>query len=244
MLRIAICDDLPKDLAVMATYTNEYLEFHRLNAEVKQFCHPDRLLTAIETERFHIYILDIVMPMINGIEIGKQVRLLDREAQIIYASTEPGFALQSFSANPINYLLKPIDKQKLFDTLTLSVSKPYIGEETSVTIKTKKGLRTLLVSEISYCEYSHRTVKYFLISGEQVETCTLSCRFSEHISPLLQSGYFLQPHVSFAVNLKRVERLDKEEFLLRRDIRVPVSKKLYTTVRDAYLDFRLRKEGE
>ncbi len=243
MLRIAICDDLPKDLDVISAYTNEYLESHRLIAEVKQFGHPDRLLTASETERFHIYILDIVMPMINGIDIGKQIRQLDREAQIIYVSTEPGFALQSFTANPINYLLKPIDKQKLFDTLTLSVTKANMGEETCITIKTKIGLRTLLVSEISYCEYSHRTVKYFLVSGEQVETCTLSCRFSEHIAPLLESGYFLQPHVSFAVNLKRVERLDKEEFLLRRNFRVPVSKKLYTTVRDAYLDFRFGREG-
>lgn len=244
MLRIAICDDLPKDLAVIAGYATEYLESHQLNAEVKQFSHPDKLLTASEAERFHIYILDIVMPMINGIEIGRELRLLDREAQIIYASTEPGFALQSFAANPINYLLKPIDKQQLFDTLALSITKSNITEEVSITFKTKKGLRTLRVSEISYCEYSHRTVKYQLVSGEQVETCTLSGRFSEHIAPLLQSGYFLQPHVSFAVNLNRVEKLDKEEFILRGAVRVPVSKKLYTAVRDGYLNFRLGGEAE
>jgi len=42
------------------------------------------------------------------------------EAQIIYATTEPQFALQAYAAIPINYIIKPIDKQQLFDTLAHS----------------------------------------------------------------------------------------------------------------------------
>ncbi len=244
MHRIAICDDMWDELTLITTYINEYLESRGLSAEVKQFSHPDALLTACETERFHVYILDIVMPMVNGIEVGRNIRRFDREAQIIYATSEPGFALQSFAAQPINYLLKPIDKRLLFDTLTLSISRIDMKEETTVTFKTKEGLRTLRVCEIAFCEYAHRTVRYRLITGEQVETCTLSGRFSERIAPLLQSGYFLQPHVSFAVNLRRVERLGKEEFILRGGESIPISKKLYSNVRDAYLDFRLGREGK
>ena len=79
MLRIAICDDQPRELEVINEYITEYLDTHTLEAELKEFSHPDKLLTATESERFHLYILDIVMPMVNGLELDKEIRRLDRE---------------------------------------------------------------------------------------------------------------------------------------------------------------------
>jgi len=70
-----------------------------------------------------LYILYIVMPMVSGLELGKEIRHLDREAQIFYATTEPQFSLQAYAASPINYLVKPIEKQTPFDTLTLASLK-------------------------------------------------------------------------------------------------------------------------
>ena len=74
MLRIAICDDQPKELDIMGEYIKEYLGIHPWEAEIQEFPHPDKLLTATESERFHLYILDIVMPMVNGLELGKEIR--------------------------------------------------------------------------------------------------------------------------------------------------------------------------
>lgn len=72
---------------------------------MKKFSHPDKLLTTIETESFHLYILDIVMPMVSDIALSKEIRRLDRKAQIIYATTEPQFVLHAYAASPINYLI-------------------------------------------------------------------------------------------------------------------------------------------
>ncbi|NLE25790.1 MAG: response regulator, partial [Clostridiaceae bacterium] len=123
MLRIAVCDDMPEGLQSLVLLINQYLSDNNLDAEVTEFSHSDGLLKAIGAESFHLYILDIVMPMVNGLELGKEIRRLDREAQIIYATTEPQFALQAYMASPLNYLIKPIEKTQLFDTLTLAISK-------------------------------------------------------------------------------------------------------------------------
>ena len=123
MLRIAICDDMPNELQSLVLLTKQYLSVNSLDAEVTEFSHSDGLLKAIEAESFHLYILDIVMPMLNGLELGKEIRRLDREAQIIYATTEPQFALQAYAASPLNYLIKPIEKgvcpKKIADTKCL-----------------------------------------------------------------------------------------------------------------------------
>ena len=241
MLRIAICDDQPKELAIINEHITEYLDTHTLEAEVRSFSHPDQLLTAIESESFHLYILDIVMAMGSGIELGKEIRRLDREAQIIYATTEPQFALQAYAASPINYLVKPVEKQTLFDTLTLAISKADLAEEQTFAVKTADSLRVIKLSEIVCCEYSNHAVLFWLSNGEKVQSRTIRENFTEYTSLILKDRHFLQCHTSFVVNLRRVERFAKDSFTLCDGKMIPIAVKQYAAVRDTYMDYLMAR---
>ncbi len=241
MLQIALCDDQPQELAIICSYLNEYLVAHLLEAEVKQFSHADELLSALETESFHLYILDIVMPMLNGIELGKEIRRHDREAQIIYTTTEPQFALAAYAASPLNYLIKPVDKQLLFDTLALAVSKIDLSDEQSITVKTADTLRVLKLSDILCCEYKSHAVTFTLVNGENVTSRTMRESFSEYIASILKDTHFLQCHTSFVVNMKFVECFAKHGFTLRGGKTVPIAPKQYAAVRDQYMDYLMAK---
>ena len=242
-LRIAVCDDMYDELQSLVSLTNQYLSFNSLVAEVTQFSHPDELLTTIEAENFHLYILDIVMPMVNGLELGKEIRRLDREAQIIYATTEPQFALQAYAASPINYLVKPIEKQTLFDTLTLAISKADLAEEQAFAVKTADSLRVIKLSDIACCEYRNHAVIFSLIDGEEVLSRTIRESFSEYTSAILKNKHFLQCHTSYVVNMRRVERFARDSFTLYGYKVVPIASKQYPAVRDAYMDFLMGKGG-
>lgn len=241
MLRIAICDDQPRELGIINAYTTEYLNTHTLEAEVSSFSHPDPLLTAIELGSFQLYILDIVMPMVSGIELGKEIRRLDREAQIIYATTEPQFALQAYAANPINYLVKPIEKQTLFDTLALAISKADLVEEQTFTVKTADGLRIMKLADISFCEYRSHTVVFSLKNEEEIISRTIRESFLEYCAPILRDSHFLQCHSSFIVNMRRVERFAKDNFVLCGGKVVPIAAKQYAAVRGSYMDYLMAK---
>jgi len=236
-LRIAVCDDMYGELQSLVSLTNQYLSFNSIVAEVTQFSHPDELLTTIEAESFHLYILDIVMPMVNGLELGREIRRLDREAQIIYATTEPQFALQAYAASPINYLIKPVDKQQLFDTLTLAISKTDLTEEQTFAVKTADSLRIVKLSDIACCEYRSHAVIFTLANGEEVLSRTIRENYSEYISPILKNRHFLQCHTAFVVNMCRVERFSKDSFMVRGGKTVPIAAKQYAAVRDAYMDY-------
>lgn len=242
MLRIAICDDRPKELEVLNEYITEYLHTHTLDAEMKEFSHPDKLLTAIKTKIFHFYILDIVMPMVSGLEIGKEIRRFDREAQIIYVTTEPQFALQAYAASPTNYLIKPIDKQQLFNTLTFALSKIDLSEEPIFTVKTNGRLRILILSDILCCEYRNHTVIFTLIDGEEVISRTIRENFATYSAPLLKDARFLQCHTSYLVNMRRVECFAKDSFTLHGGKVIPIASKQYPAVRDKYMNFLMAKE--
>jgi len=244
MLRIAICDDILQELETLVSLTEEFLAAHSLEVEIVKFSHPDVLLTAIETESFHLYILDIVMPMVSGLELGKEIRRLDLEAQIIYCTTEPQFALQAYAASPVNYLIKPIERQQLFDTLTLAISKADISEEKTFAVKTADSLRVMKLSDIISCEYRDHAVVFALISGEELVSRTIREKFSEYCSPILKNRHFLQCHISYVINMRRVERFAKDSFTLYGSRTVPIAAKQYPAVRDAYMNYLMPKEGQ
>jgi len=244
MMRIAICDDQPRELKIISEYITEYLDAHTLEAEIKEFLHSDQLLTAIESESFHLYILDIVMPMINGLELGREIRRFDREAQIIYATTEPQFALQAYAASPINYLIKPIDKRKLFDTLTLAISRADLAEEQTFAVKTAESLRIIKLSDIICCEYRSHAVIFSLTNGEEVSSRTFRENFSEYCASILRDRHFLQCHTSFIINLRRVERFAKDSFTVCGGKIVSIAAKQYPAVRDAYMDYLMAKKED
>jgi len=239
MLKIAICDDIDADIQRIAGLTNEYLNERNISGNIRAFPHPDALLMACETEIFHIYLLDMVMPMISGLELGRSIRRVSTDAQIIYITTEPGFALDAYSVNPLHYLLKPVDKGALFAVLELAAEKVRYGEETVVTVKTRNGLRTISTDVLICCEYVRHTVIYTLESGEQVETTTVSGSFAENVAPLLRDRRFIRPHAAFIVNMSYVERLSRDGFAMKGGAFVPVSGKQFSTVRNAYMSYRL-----
>ena len=242
MLRIAVCDDQPRELDIINEYIKEYLNTHQWEAEIQEFSHPDKLLTATESERFHLYILDIVMPMVSGLELGKEIRRLDREAQIIYATTEPQFALQAYAASPINYLIKPLEKQQLFDTLTLAISKADLAEDQTFAVKTAESLRVMKLSDIICCEYRSHAVIFSLTNGEEVSSRTFRENFSEYCASILKDRHFLQCHTSFIINMRRVERFAKDNFTLYGGKIVPIAAKQYTSVRDQYMNFLMARQ--
>lgn len=243
MLKIAICDDQPGELATLEMLTKEFAAAHCPGAEIALFSHPDELVTACESRVFHIYLLDIVMPMLSGLEVGQSIRRISTDAQIIYVTTEPSYALDAYTVNPLHYLLKPVRREELFAALKLAMEKADFGDEILLTLKTHSGLRSLPTERIVCCEYLRRGAVYTLTDGEIVETTTLPSSFAQHIAPLLADRRFLSPHISFVVNMSQVERLTREGFFLRGGGFVPVSGKQYAAVRNVYMDYRLGDGG-
>lgn len=241
MLKIAICDDQAQESGLIETILNEYLITNECSAEIRVFNHSDELLKIIENENFHIYILDIVMPMVNGLELGKEIRKNDREAQIVYVTTEAQFALNAYSVTPINYLIKPVDKEKFFDTISLAISKLDLKDDKLFTIKTSDSLRVIRLLDILCCEYMKHTVLFTLKNNEEVISRTIRESFTDYISEIINEKNFIKCHNAFVVNMRFIESFSKDSFTIRGGKIIPISKNLYSLVRDTYMDYLMSR---
>jgi len=78
-----------------------------------------------------IVLTDVTMPNMNGIEMSKEIKKLDKTVPIVISSAhnDSKFLLEAIEIGIEGYLLKPIDKEKLFNTLEEKVKPKFIENE-------------------------------------------------------------------------------------------------------------------
>lgn len=118
MLQIAVCDDNIDELSNMVQLINQYRLSKNINLDYAAFSNGFELVSALEKgKRFDIYCLDIIMPGYTGIDVANEIRSFDKNAPILFFTSSSEFALESYSVKAINYVLKPISKEKLSSLL-------------------------------------------------------------------------------------------------------------------------------
>ena len=115
-MRIIICDDTLKDLIKLEKLLLKYSSYYPdMNFEIEKYSDAALLLKKIQEEELaDIYILDIVMSKITGIDIGRQIRKNNKKSVIIYVTVSDNYALDAYGIYAIRYLLKPVNETLFF----------------------------------------------------------------------------------------------------------------------------------
>lgn len=179
------------------------------------------------------------MPGQNGIELGLSIREVDQGGHIIYLTTSPDFALDSYRIRASDYLLKPLNKGRLFQSLDDIIRSLEKKRRAFVTIKTRQGLRRVPFSCVVYGELAGRCVQYHLSDGSVIEGMSLRGAFQDAVAPLLAHHGFVLCATSFLVNLSFVEMIDSSGLRLADGKALPVSRPLRTEVTRRWLDYHL-----
>lgn len=240
MFRLAICDDEAHSLAQIISLIKEYRLISPFTFEYADFHNGFDLISALEQgKHFDVYCLDIVMPRYNGIELGKEIRKHDKSARIIFLTSSPEFALDSYSVKAENYILKPIHKETLFNTLNDIFEQTKQEEESFITVKDTHGIQKILLSNLVYAEAMGRKVLFHLSFGRTLE-CSL--RFSEACSTLLEYPFFVKPHRSYIVNMNYIDIIENTEIILQPSGNIPIAQGKGKEVKDIYLSFQMRRD--
>ncbi|OBR66272.1 hypothetical protein A7K91_22810 [Paenibacillus oryzae] len=113
MLKVMLIDDEKIALDVMEILLNEIG-----GVQVISKCQlASEALASAGKLQPDIIFLDIEMPGMNGLDAGKQLSALCPDAEIVFVTAYHQYAVQAFDARAIDYLLKPVSKERLLETL-------------------------------------------------------------------------------------------------------------------------------
>ena len=201
MIRIALCDDNELQLEVSNAVLENYLQNKSEEVNVELFRKGEELIKQVrEKGGFDIYILDMIMPGMNGMEVASLLRIMKDEGKIVFLTSTMEYAVQSYDVDASAYLLKPIDPDKLARTLNkifMSLNK----KEASVIIQSTTESMKIDPVNICYVTLDNRKLKYVLADGRVLLGKTIRSRFSEEVSNLTRYSMFASCGLSLLVNL-------------------------------------------
>jgi len=241
MLQIAVCDDNIDELSNMVQLINLYRASKNFNCEYTVFLNGFDLVSVLEKgKQFDIYCLDIIMPGFTGIDVAKEIRVFDKTAPILFFTSSPEFALESYSVKAINYVLKPISKEKFFFTFDEMLEQIKAKkDEDAVIVKSKDGIQKILISNLTFAEVIGRNVLYHLCSGKVIK-CTEP--FSSVCDTLLKYECFIKPHRSYLVNMQYVDTIENHQITLQTLSSVPVAQGKAREIKEQYLNYQMEEE--
>jgi two-component system, LytTR family, response regulator LytT len=221
MIRCIAIDDEPLALRQITGYIMKtpFLEL------AGQFESALQAIDLLKTIPIDLMFVDINMPDINGMDF---VKTLENPPKIIFVTAYSEYALESFSVNAIDYLLKPISYVEFlksankagiyFANILHSLSK---SDGDIEYLFVKSGYNTVRISldDIIYIEGMREYVHIHLSNGK-----SLMPLISLHVlENQLPSANFMRVHRSYIVNMNKITSISHFRIVFEDKVYIPVS---------------------
>lgn len=210
MIKIAYVDDCKKDREIVSKFLKE---FSSTSSEEISFVLSDDSLKFFEKFQgdYDILLLDIEMPILNGMELAKRIRKTGSTCVIIFITNMTQFAIKGYEVDAIGYVLKPLRYQVFKEVLKKAVEKTiaFRNKDSSMVISSRNGVDVVRASEVKYVEVRMHDLIYHTIRGNFVTHKTL-----KEIEKQLEDKDFVKCSHSYLINLKYVDGIEKNDVLI------------------------------
>lgn len=235
MIKIAFCDD---DMEVLHQM-NELLDRYRVerNEDITYaaFQSPFELLTEIEKGiRPDILFLDVVMPGQNGMDVAKEIRQYDTNMKIIFLTSSPEFAVESYSVGAYFYQLKPIWEESFFRLMDAVLAECEKKKKNSLILRSKDGITRIDLQQLEYCEVLGRKLLFHLENGAVLESAG---SLDDLAGQLMQYSNFFRPHRSFLVNMEYIQNISSRSIKMVNDAEIPIPHGKCSEIKNTYMEY-------
>ena len=234
MHRIAICDDDAAFARDVAACVRDWCSRRGLGCDVTICQDGDALLCAAGEKGFDLVFLDMIMPLASGMDTARELRAQDRKVRIVFLTSSPEFALESYEVKAADYLLKPVSPERLvavLDEWLESVSRT----PRSLVTKTVGGFQRVDLDSIEYLEAQGKRTSVALRDGRLIEAAEA---FGSLESKLEAEPDFFRCHRSYLVNLGNIDHFTSTDVFMRTGRRVPVARNCRKAFQEAYFSHR------
>ena len=107
---------------------------------IGKFTNPQEALENIGTIEPDILFLDIEMQEMNGIKLAERLESMDWQAEIVFVTAYDHYALEAFNVQAIDYILKPIEKERMIKTIQrMSLRRNKLQQSPAIYVPTMKA---------------------------------------------------------------------------------------------------------
>lgn len=235
MLRIGFCDDDLSVLKELQILVDRYRVERNREIAYAAFQSSLELLAELEKgQRYDILFLDVLMPGQNGMAAAKEIRELDRAVKIIFLTSSPEYAVESYTVGAYFYQLKPIWPESFYRLMDSVIAECKKAEQRSLIMRCKSGITRIELEKLICCEILGRTLQFYMEDGQVLESMG---KLDELQGQLSVYANFLRPHRSYLINMDYIRTLSSKNILMQNQKEIPIPHGKYSEIKNQYLEY-------
>ena len=178
---------------------------------IAEFDNPLDTLTFLKNSTTDVIFLDINMPDMNGISLGKIISKMCPDMKIIFITAYKDYAVDAFEIKAFDYLLKPYSESRIKSLLkslvniksevTTSIRNNNLKK---ITVNIGERLYVISLNDIDYIEASEKETLIFSNQKKYVSKIKIS-KWEE----MLKGNNFYRCHRSFIINLDKITEIEQ-----------------------------------
>ena len=217
MIHIAICDDEQNFVSQLQKLLNQYTA--ETGVEIKITAYYDGLeLIEKYDATIDLIFLDIQMKMVDGLKAAERIREKDKKVEIIFLTTLTQYALEGYTYQATNYIIKPLKFVRLKSEMDKFVERHSREKSPSLVISNDTGKYKVTLSSLRYIETFNRNLLFH--TEQENIICYKSMKEAEQE---LKDKGFARCHTSYIVNLFYVKGVKKLDIELITGENIPIS---------------------
>jgi len=148
---------------------------------------------------FDLLLLDVDMPFVDGMTAAALIRKRDPEVIIVFVTNLAQYAIQGYSVNALDYILKPLNYFSFSQHLTRALRYVRKQEDNYLTVAVKGGILKFEVGDIFYIERLGHQLMLHTRDGVHASSATL-----QQMEEALSGKGFARCNKGYLVNLAHV----------------------------------------
>ncbi len=203
-MRVIICDDEKSTCARLEQMLTHFAFENSIDLETDVFFDGDALTEYLKRENApDLLFLDIALPGINGIEIGKYIREVLRNTNLflVYISSKETYAMELFQNQPFDFLVKPVREERLYQVMG-KIYNIISRNECNFQYKHQGTTHYMMYKDILYFQSNGR--KIHIVTENKTESFYGKLSEVEKACP---ERLFLRIHKSYLVNMHHVKEI-------------------------------------
>lgn len=232
MYKFILCENDSKEAEHIISVLHQCL--NSTDTEIAYFQTGKEMLAHLHEFQHAIFLLDILLDDMDGIEIAKIINDNSPSSSIIYITGFLNKACDIYDTRHCYFIYKPELERRLPKALHKAIE--HIDEEIqTLPIHHKGGITVLSMNQIIYLERFRRTTLINTSHHQYTDTRD----FSEFSS--IVPSYFIQCHRSYMINLNHVKEYSRCHFITRDDKLIPIGRTYEKKAREQFHEYLFQK---
>ena len=164
VINIAVVEDEEQEAKKLTNSLEQFALQNHLQVQITHFSDAAMLLDQYKAN-YDLIFLDIMLPQLSGMEAARRLRRVDHSVTIVFVTNMAQYAVEGYSVEAFDYILKPINDHAFELKLRRILSHLGSKIEDRISIRAEGGTTSLQLRKIRYVEVEGHYLNWHTLDG-------------------------------------------------------------------------------